>query len=48
MMLLLDKCGLKKYLFMDVFGRCVCRRTYRAGNDGRGCDKSSTAPPCTG
>ncbi|XP_006606437.1 uncharacterized protein LOC114401774 isoform X2 [Glycine soja] len=26
----------------------VHRRTYRASNDGKGCDKSSTAPPCTG
>ncbi|GAU29749.1 hypothetical protein TSUD_392380 [Trifolium subterraneum] len=26
----------------------VHRRTYKAGNDGKGCDESSTAPPCTG
>ncbi|XP_020238876.1 uncharacterized protein LOC109817931 isoform X1 [Cajanus cajan] len=26
----------------------VHRRTYKASNDGKGCDKSSTAPPCTG
>ncbi|KAL9314997.1 hypothetical protein ACSQ67_015998 [Phaseolus vulgaris] len=26
----------------------VHRRTYRTGNDGKGCNKSSTAPPCTG
>ncbi|BAT94894.1 hypothetical protein LR48_Vigan845s006200 [Vigna angularis] len=26
----------------------VHRRTFRAGNDGKGCDKNSTAPPCTG
>lgn len=25
------------------------RRTYKtAGSDGKGCDESSTAPPCTG
>ncbi|XP_027366513.1 uncharacterized protein LOC113872859 [Abrus precatorius] len=26
----------------------VHRRTYKASNDGKGCDASSTAPPCTG
>ncbi|KAK7376349.1 hypothetical protein VNO78_34815 [Psophocarpus tetragonolobus] len=26
----------------------VHRRTYKASNDGKGCHKSSTAPPCTG
>ncbi|RDX72885.1 hypothetical protein CR513_47575, partial [Mucuna pruriens] len=24
------------------------RRTYKANNDGKGCDRSSTSPPCTG
>ncbi|KAK2402472.1 hypothetical protein QL285_051988 [Trifolium repens] len=26
----------------------VHRRTYKTANDGKGCDESSTAPPCTG
>ncbi|KAK7278285.1 hypothetical protein RJT34_23311 [Clitoria ternatea] len=26
----------------------VHRRTYKAGSDGKGCNQSSTAPPCTG
>ncbi|XP_004495539.1 uncharacterized protein [Cicer arietinum] len=26
----------------------VHRRTFKAGNDGKGCDESSTSPPCTG
>ena len=26
----------------------IHRRTFKASNDGKGCDQSSTAPPCTG
>lgn len=31
-----------------LFIGCVCRRIYKHGENGKGCDGSSTAPPCTG
>lgn len=35
-------------MLLHGFGGCAGRRTYKASNDGKGCDESSTAPPCTG
>lgn len=48
LMLLLDKSVLTHAYFVHTFGHCVHRRTFKAGNDGKGCDESSTSPPCTG